>query len=209
MNPLQPTTLDQAIPSPVSGSLFGEVEYSVNKFGESVTQSVPFSLVENILYIALFVFSTFFLFLIAYCSVRMFEIRKKEQEHLQHEIEEYAHHQAEKAKKKEGESPKNERWNNVLTHLSSSNPAEWKLAIIEADSMLESLMTQLGFRGESLGEKLKLIDRDKFPSIGPAWEVHLVRNKIAHEGSKFNISEREVKRIIALYEQIFKEFNYI
>jgi hypothetical protein len=35
----------------------------------------------------------FFITLICYCAVRMFEIRKKEHAHLHHEIMEYAHHQ--------------------------------------------------------------------------------------------------------------------
>ena len=75
--------------------------------------------------------------------------------------------------------------------------------------MLDSLMTQLGFKGESLGEKLKSADRDKFRSLTSAWEVHTLRNRIAHEGLSFTISHYEAKRVIALYEQIFREFGYI
>jgi hypothetical protein len=141
----------------------------------------------------------------------MYEVRKKEHEHLKHEIAEYAHHMAEKESKlKDGQSSsRNDLWNNILRHLLSSTPSDWKLAILEADEMLDNLLGQLGFRGENLGEKLKTIDREKFRGLAAAWEVHLVRNRVAHEGSNFELSEREVKRIIALYEQIFREFNYI
>lgn len=211
MDPFQSGSLNDALSSPISDSVFGNAEYSLSKFKDFMIHSKFLSTTGDILYIALFVFSTFFLFLIAYCAVRMLEIRKKEHEYLKHEIEEYAHHQAEKKEKTNQDqgSIKNERWNNILGHLMSSNPAEWRLAIIEADSMLDMLLTQLGFKGENMGEKLKSVDRDKFRSIGPAWEVHLVRNRIAHEGSSFQLNEREVKRIISLYEQIFKEFHYI
>ena len=93
-------------------------------------------------------FSLFFLSLIFYCAVRLFEIRAKERKHLQEEIAEYAHHQAEQERKKqEGEGvSKNARWVQVLTFLSSVNSADWRLAIIEADSMLEGLLDQLGFK---------------------------------------------------------------
>ncbi len=157
------------------------------------------------------IFTIFFLTIIAYTSVRLLELRRKEHAHLHHEIEEYAHHMAEKEKKRsQGEGvSRNEKWNNVLMHLLSSNPAEWKLAIIEADMMLETLMDQLGFSGNSLGERLKSADREKFPQLTKAWEVHTIRNRIAHEGSDFELPIHEAKRVVAIYESIFMEFGFI
>ena len=157
------------------------------------------------------VFAIFFVAIIAYTTVRIFEVRRKEREHLRHEIEEYARHLAEKEKRKqEGEGvSKNERWNNILTHLLSTNPADWKLAVIEADLMLETLLDQLGFSGKNVGERLKAADREKFPSLTVAWEVHGIRNRIAHEGVAFELSLHEAKRGIALYEGIFREFGFI
>lgn len=159
---------------------------------------------------ALFIFALFFLTIIFYTAVRMFEIRAKERKHLRHEIAEFAHHQAERARKKqEGEGSKNERWVKTLSYLFSQHASDWKLAIIEADSMLEALMAQLGFKGETLGDKLKSATQENFHGLSFAWEAHTVRNKIAHEGGSFDLSQREAKRVIALYEQIFREFGYI
>lgn len=164
----------------------------------------------NILYIILSIFSIFFIAIIIYVTIRMFEIRKKERIHLQHEIEEYAHNQALKEKKaQEGGIFKNERWKKVLDYLFSINENDWKLAVIEADSMLFDLLTQLGFKGENIGDKLKEANQANFQSLNSAWEVHNIRNKIAHEGSSFQLSLHEAKRVIALYEQIFQEFGYI
>ena len=156
-------------------------------------------------------FSVFFFTVIAYCAVRLLEIRHKEKKHLMHELAEYAANQKEKEKKqKEGEAvSENERWRKVLTYIFSDNSADWKLAIIEADSILENLVTELGFRGENLGEKLKNATQETFRPLSIAWEVHGVRNKIAHEGLSYDISAHEAKRIIALYEQIFREFGYV
>ena len=65
----------------------------------------------------------------------------------------------------------------------SDTEADWKLSIIDADEMLFLLMDQLSFKGESLGDKLKAADRDKFRNLSTAWEIHTVRNRIAHEGT--------------------------
>jgi hypothetical protein len=159
----------------------------------------------------LFIFSLFFLTIICYSVVRMFEIRKKEEHHLHHEIMEYAHKHAEREKKKrEIENiSKNERWIKTLNFLSTGNPNDWRLAVIEADSMLDSLMTDMGFKGETLGDKLKSATQDKFRGLTAAWEVHTIRNRIAHEGSAYELSLREAKRIIAVYEDIFRGYGYI
>ncbi|MBI2627317.1 hypothetical protein HYW72_00095 [Candidatus Nomurabacteria bacterium] len=175
--------------------------------------------ITSIFHTFLFFISLFFLTIISYTSIRLFEIRSKEKKHLQREIDEYAHHQAEREKKKQaGEGgSKNERWTKTLSYLFSQHPGDWKLAVIEADTMLESLMDQLGFRGENLGDKLKeaaqpsrqLVGGQSFRGLSSAWEVHTIRNKIAHEGASFELSQHEAKRVIALYEQIFREFGYI
>lgn len=167
---------------------------------------------RNLFITSLFFFSLFFVTVISYCIVRLFEIRKKEHAHLHHEIMEYKHRQEELARKKQegGESvSKNERWNRVLTYLFSSSSSDWKLAVIEADAMLEGLMDSMGFKGENLAEKLKAANQTELRGIGNAWEVHNIRNRIAHEGLSFELSQHEAKRVIALYEQIFRQFGYI
>ncbi len=167
--------------------------------------------ISGVFHILEFFLAVFFLTVIAYTSVRMFEIRKKEHAHLHHEMHEYAHHQAEKeAKSKETEAvSKNQRWIQVLAYLFSQHASDWKLAIIEADSMLEQLLDQLGFIGATLGDKLKNADPEKFQHLTSAWEVHTIRNKIAHDGVAFDVTQREAKRVIAIYEDIFRGYGFI
>ncbi len=205
---------DTSIPSSFDAPQYLNPEYlfvTGSRWLEKIFKAIFSHTTSEIIHTLAFGFSIFFITLICYCVIRMFEIREKEHKHLHHEIEEYAHHQAERERKKwNGEgAPRNERWTAVLNHLFSENLNDWKLAIIEADSMLEILLGQLGFPGNSIGERLKSADRDKFPSLTTAWEVHTVRNRIAHEGLGFTMSHHEAKRIIALYEQMFREFGYI
>ena len=75
--------------------------------------------------------------------------------------------------------------------------------------MLEDLTDQLNLEGDNLGERLKSVDKEKFKTLDDAWEAHLVRNKIAHEGTQFELSQHEANRIITLYENVFREFGHI
>lgn len=193
----------------VLGSKFFNPQYLFDQ-GRDILSYVLTAKTLEIVYIIVSVLAVFFIAVIVYTTIRMFEIRKKEHEHLHHEIAEYAHNQSLKEKEMQSSGVfKNERWKKVLDYLFSINENDWKLAVIEADLMLFDLLTKLGFKGESLGDKLKEANRDSFRSLSLAWEVHNIRNKIAHEGSSFEISLHEAKRVIALYEQIFQEFDFI
>lgn len=105
-------------------------------------------------------------------------------------------------------SRRSERWEKVLSHISTDNPNDWRLAIIEADVMLDELVTKLGYPGLTLGERLKQAPRGDFKSIDAAWEAHKVRNQIAHAGSDYVLTQRDAKRVVDLYGSVFEEFHY-
>lgn len=103
----------------------------------------------------------------------------------------------------------NSQWQTILDYLDSDNPNEWRIAILEADAMLDEITKKAGGFGDTLGERLKSIDPDGFKSLQSAWDAHKVRNMIAHEGVEYQLTKREAKRVIDLYGQVFKEFQYI
>lgn len=107
------------------------------------------------------------------------------------------------------DSPTQKRWTRVQAHLNSEHESDWRLAILEADVLLDELVTQMGYHGDSLGEKLKGVEKSDFLSLDSAWDAHSVRNKIAHQGSAFALTDREAKRVLKLYEEVFREFHFI
>lgn len=106
------------------------------------------------------------------------------------------------------ERPERPRFESLLGHLESENPSDWRIAIIEADNILFEILDRSGYEGESLGEMLTNATTANFATLENAWEAHKVRNRIAHE-SDFDLTERETKRVIALYESVFREFEYL
>lgn len=107
------------------------------------------------------------------------------------------------------EEKANEKWLKVLAHARSENPSDWRLAIIEADIMLDEHLRAKGYVGDSVGEMLKSVDPSDMLTLDAAWEAHKVRNRIAHAGAAFQLNERETKRVVALFESVFKEFRII
>lgn len=102
----------------------------------------------------------------------------------------------------------NKNWDRVLLHVESYNESEWRLAVIEADIMLAELLDTMNLVGDSIGEKLKGVEKSDFNTLDLAWEAHKIRNQIAHDPS-FVLSQREARRVVALYESVFKEFSFV
>jgi hypothetical protein len=108
----------------------------------------------------------------------------------------------------EATTPVNQSWKRIQGYIQSPQESQWRLAIIEADIMLGDLLEHLGLVGDSIGDKLKTVDKSNFRTIDLAWDAHKVRNQIAHDSS-FMLTERETKRVIGLFEEVFKEFGII
>ena len=106
-------------------------------------------------------------------------------------------------------SPRLERWLGIENMFKSPDTNAWRMAIIDADSMLEELIISLGYRGNTFGERLKDMHRDNIPWLQAAWDVHLLRNKLAHEGSRYPLNDREAYRAYKMYQQIFVQTGYL
>lgn len=135
-----------------------------------------------------------------YSIIRILQIRKHEQDRYAAAAHPVAARDVPKAQL---------RWNRIKEEISSDNEQSWRLAILEADIMLNELLDVLAYRGETMADKMKQVERADWKTIDMAWEAHRMRNSIAHQGSMQRLSEREARRIIGLYEQVFKEFKFV
>lgn len=82
-----------------------------------------------------------------------------------------------------------------------------KLAIIEADTLLDSGLKSLMMPGETLGERLKVACY-KFPKLKNVWWAHKLRNQLAHD-STFQISQSEARRALDEFERALKILNVL
>ncbi|MEA2701629.1 MAG: hypothetical protein QOE22_338 [Candidatus Parcubacteria bacterium] len=136
----------------------------------------------------------FAIFVIIYSTARIFQIRQEEAP-LYATITQYDEH----------ERLETSRWQYILTLIQGTNQSDWRQAIIEADIILDELLTRLGYVGTSVGEKLKQVSPTHFQTLNNAWEAHKVRNEIAHSGMAFELTDRLAYRTIANYEAVFRE----
>jgi hypothetical protein len=153
------------------------------------------------LFAALSIFlSLVFAAILAYCVIRLMQVREFERKRFEAASATITAH----------DLPKTQlRWDRITAEINSGNEQSWRLAILEADIMLNELLDSLGLRGETMADKMKTVDRADFHTIDLAWEAHRARNRIAHESSETGLSERDARRTIDLYAKVFREFQFV
>jgi hypothetical protein len=104
---------------------------------------------------------------------------------------------------------KNERWSRVEHYMTSLNPSDWKVAILEADNILDEVTERMGYQGQTLGERMKRISPSDFPYLEEAWEAHKMRNAIAHKGTDYVLTRSDAEHAINIYYRIFAALGYL
>lgn len=146
-----------------------------------------------------YVVSLLALALLVYSTIRMYQLQDEDAVRyatitdVAHAEEETEHH----------------RWKHVRELIESSSENDWRQAILEADIILDDMLTRLGYQGATIGDKLKQVDPAHFHTIQDAWQAHIVRNDIAHRGSAFELTDHIAYRTILQYENVFKEHGEI
>ena len=97
-------------------------------------------------------------------------------------------------------------WSRITGRLETGLESEYKLAVIEADSMLDDILKRMMYAGETLGERLGKLTSATLSNIDDIKESHQTRNNIVHDPD-YKLSLDEAKKILATYEQAFRDLQ--
>lgn len=102
----------------------------------------------------------------------------------------------------------NQEWEKIIKRLDTKDEANYKLAVIEADKLLDTVLKKLTIPGSTMGERLKAIPISQLPSIDNVWQVHRLRNHLVHT-TEFVLTENKAKQAITIYKQAFIELKVL
>jgi hypothetical protein len=100
------------------------------------------------------------------------------------------------------------RWNVVRARLKSDNESEYKVAIIEADNIIDDLVRNMTYPGANMGERLNNVPEGQIESLEELKKAHEIRNRIIHE-ENFQVSREYAKEILKKYEAFLEEFEVL
>jgi hypothetical protein len=100
------------------------------------------------------------------------------------------------------------KWRDIEERLKSGLESEYKLAVIEADSMLEKALKQAGFVGESLGERLEKVTQETLPNLSDVLEAHKIRNNLVHDPN-YKLSLNEAKWTLIVFKKALRDLEIL
>jgi hypothetical protein len=98
------------------------------------------------------------------------------------------------------------KWKKIEERLKSKIEADFKLAVLEADELLNKVMDEIGYPGKNLEEKLEKITEETISNINKLKEVRKVRDDII-EDPNYKLSEEEAKKILKVYEEALRDLQ--
>jgi len=100
------------------------------------------------------------------------------------------------------------RWKNVLKRLETPNEEEYKLAVLEADGMLDQSLKRMGFTGDTLTDRLQKVSTGIIANLSEVRQANSIRNNIVHDPN-YRLTLSEARRIIEVYETAFEGLDLI
>ena len=97
-------------------------------------------------------------------------------------------------------------WLKIQQRLESDKIDEYKLALIEADDLLDDVLQNMGYKGETMGDRLKQLDSAVLPNLEEVSEAHGIRNNVVHDPD-YNLTPELAKRAVAVYEKSLRSLE--
>jgi len=95
-----------------------------------------------------------------------------------------------------------EKWLEIEGLMKNSSSLSWKMAVIEADKLMDSALKEARMRGETMGERLRF-SVHKYPKMQRVWEAHILRNNLVHERDN-EIDKKDAEKALALFKDGLK-----
>ncbi|PIR66352.1 MAG: hypothetical protein COU51_04285 [Parcubacteria group bacterium CG10_big_fil_rev_8_21_14_0_10_36_14] len=95
-----------------------------------------------------------------------------------------------------------QKWEETQDLAESNAELSWKMSVIEADKLMDSVLKQAGMRGETMGERLRFAV-SRYPKIQNVWEAHILRNDLVHQSDR-KITQAEAQKALDRFKQGLK-----
>lgn len=98
------------------------------------------------------------------------------------------------------------KWQDIVDLFESDNENDWRMAIIEADILINNIMTFSGVSGNNHIEKINSLSSKKL-NKETLYSLHRIRNRVAHQGIGFPLDRDKVDKIKESFENAILRYN--
>lgn len=97
-------------------------------------------------------------------------------------------------------------WRRIRDRLNSGMETEYKLAISDADGLLDDILKRMGYAGGNLEERLGKLTEVSLPNIEEIKQSHQTRNTIIRDPD-YRLSLDEARKTLDVYEKALRDLQ--
>lgn len=99
----------------------------------------------------------------------------------------------------------NERIREIEKMARSGDMNSLHMAVLNADKLFDNALKDRGFKGETMGERLKRANKQMKNPNG-IWAAHKLRNRIAHE-DKVNVTKGQAVKAVLIFRDGLRDLG--
>ena len=99
------------------------------------------------------------------------------------------------------------RWQKIMQRLDADDEAEYKLAIIEADTLLDEMLKKMRLAGNNVDERLEKVTLFMLTSVEELKVAHRTRSSIVYDVD-YRLSLQEARRVLLAYQKAFEQLDF-
>lgn len=100
------------------------------------------------------------------------------------------------------------QWEQIKNLLKENYDSSWKLAIIKADNLFDSVLKDIGYSGKTCEQRLSSLHPGHLSSRDKILEVHQKKQELVDNPTR-QLIQKEAEEIVLVYEEALKEFDLI
>lgn len=100
------------------------------------------------------------------------------------------------------------KWSDIQEKLADGRPDSLKIAVIQGDALVDSILKGAGIEGEHMADRLDNVEPGEFQSLEDVWRSHKIRNQVVHE-ENYELTSAIAERALRGYEKFLREIKVL
>lgn len=100
------------------------------------------------------------------------------------------------------------KWAEIEQLIKLGKPSNFKTAILEADKLLDHVLKLYGYKGQTMGDRMKAIPRLRYSPefFNNMWQAHKLRNEMVHNIG-YEVMDFEAKEAVGRFKRVLRELG--
>ena len=97
-------------------------------------------------------------------------------------------------------------WEKIQKRVVTGSESEYKVAIIEADNLLNATLEKRGYKGKNFEERIGQVEKDTLSNPEEVLGAHKIRNFIVYDPD-YKLDLDEAKKTLKIYEEAIQNIG--